>query len=468
MRKSFALCAALAAQASPAPAQEADGLRQLVRQQAAMLEQQQRRIAQLEARLEDVQQAVAAQGRAPGAAAPVAPAPAPAAVPAAATAKAASFDWSKGVPQITSGDGASSVRLRGRMLMDASSSSGSRSASRNLTGTEARSMRLGIEGQHGDLIGYQLEADFADNSVELQGAYLALTPTWHRIHYEISLGNRLTDRSLDGASSSDSIPLMERSVVASATAPRKGSYGMGGMVRALGDGWHASLQADGSPASERGDGNDDFTLTARGHWNPWKTQQSLIHLGAWAYAERFAGDVQSVSRSTRLAGHFNDLIAVRGLPLQEPGHGGAFGLEWLGVHRSAWLSSEYGQRRLTADAGGDRARLNAGTVSAGIYLTGEKPPYSQRTGTWSKPRVLHPVGAEGMGAVELAMRYERLAYDGPGGGQGSAITLGANWYLIDWVRLSLNWIHWQTDNRTGDPAGPDTGNTVTGRVQVSF
>ena len=58
--------------------------------------------------------------------------------------------------------------------------------------------------------------------------------------------------------------------------------------------------------------------------------------------------------------------------------------------------------------------------------------------------------------------------DAPRGGKGKSYTLGLNWYLNDWSRLMLNYIHWDTDNKVGSFQGPDTGNSIGMRAQVVF
>jgi phosphate-selective porin OprO and OprP len=496
MKRSMTLAAALLLPACAAVAQDkADrSLAELVRAQALALEAQSKKIGQLEQQLADLSQRVSVQEAPPAVAvavpatpvvdrldllrgipagnAALRPPPDPLTAPSPSETAGApdeTFDWKKGLPQITSDDERYAMRLRGRVLFDSSSTSGSKFDQRNISGTEARAMRIGVEGKAGDLIAYQFEADIADNQAEVRGAYLALTPEWRGTNYEISLGNRLTDRSLEGASSSDSLPFMERSATALGSAPSKGSFGLGAMVRVYGDGWHASTQVDGNDLADRGDRSDDVTVTARAHWNPWRSQDAIVHLGAWGYREYFAGATTSAPLSTRIGSRFNDLVRIQGRTMEDPDRGSAFGLEVAGTWHSAWAIAEHAQRRLHArDEAAEVVQIQGTSVSAGYYLTGEKPPYVARGGTWSKPRVLRPVLAGGGGAVEIAARHDRLTYDGPSGAEGNATTLGVNWYLIDWVRLTLNWIHWQTDNRTGQFIGPDQGNTVTGRVQVSF
>ena len=75
----------------------------------------------------------------------------------------------------------------------------------------------------------------------------------------------------------------------------------------------------------------------------------------------------------------------------------------------------------------------------------------------------------GVGAFELAARYDRYDFlDAARGGEGTAWTLGVNWYLNNWSRLMLNYVHWKTDNKVGNAQGPDSGNTMGVRAQVSF
>lgn len=498
MKHAFYICGGLATSVAPAMAQEAMPLEKLVRDQATALQAQQLRIDMLEKRLAELEAADAptagqpnlpitpvlsrAEKQAarrdrlrqlPAGNAALRPPPDPLTAPSPsqmAQAPDETFDWSKGLPKVTSSDGRFAMRLRGRLSFDTSTTFGSEFAERNITGTRARSMRIGLEGKAGDHIGYQFEADFAGNEVEVRGAYLSLTDKWGGRTYELSLGNRLTDRSLEGASSSDSVPFLDRSIAALATGPRKGSFGLGAMARVYGKTWHAAFQVDGNDVSSNGSVSDSVTYTGRVHWNPWRGPDAVIHLGAWAYRENFVKSLASAALSQRVGGRFNDLITVQAASLLQPDHGQAFGLEAAATWKSAWIIGEYGERDVWAreDAGGRHVDVAAGSISGGYFLTGEKPPYVARGGTWSKPRVLHSLVEGGPGAIEVAVRYDRLRYSGPLGGEGSAMTLGFNWYLIDWVRLAVNGIHWRTENRAGSYTGEDEGNTLIGRVQVSF
>ena len=87
-------------------------------------------------------------------------------------------------------------------------------------------------------------------------------------------------------------------------------------------------------------------------------------------------------------------------------------------------------------------------VSGGWVLTGE------RSAKAVVPR--HPLFMGGVGAVQLAARYEQLRFDSKGTGEPAfsnsraevilpnsdkVLTLGVNWYLNRWMKLQMNAIH---------------------------
>lgn len=375
--------------------------------------------------------------------------------------------WDKGSPEFISPDGDFSFRPKGRLLMDASTTSGSRFDQRNITGTEVRALRLGVEGTMGRRLGYTLEVDFADNNPLVRGAYLVWKDRWQGTDVEITLGNRLSERTIEGSSSSDATPFMERNATASAITPLKGFYGLGVLAKAYGPDWHIAAQVAGEDVNNPGDGRDSLTYMLRGHWNPVKTKTAAIHLGAWSFYEDFAPSVTSVSRNSYWAGHFNDNLQVALGALPGPRDGVGYGVELGGVRGPGWAFLEAGRRRINTAS--DHVDVEAIAISAGWVLTGEAPAYTARGGTFSKARLLEPVSKGGAGSWEIAARYQLLDNtDAPVGGKGEEVTLGVNWRLEEWVRVMLNLSHWEVEQRTGPFLGSDSGNSLAGRMQISF
>ncbi len=102
-------------------------------------------------------------------------------------------------------------------------------------------------------------------------------------------------------------------------------------------------------------------------------------------------------------------------------------------------------------------------------ITGETPSYSPRGGTLTKVAPKSPLSKGGLGALEIAVRYQLLDNtDAATGGKGQEASVGLNWRLEEWMRLMVNLSHWEVDHKVGRYAGNDTGESLAGRVLVSF
>ncbi|WP_409461366.1 OprO/OprP family phosphate-selective porin [Stenotrophomonas maltophilia] len=448
------------AQSAPAPLSPAE-LSALVQQQALQIQQ-------LEARLRAV------EGAQSGViAAAVAPSPALETRVAAlesSQSKAPKVSWSKGAPEFSSADGNVAFRPRGRLFVDASSTDGSSVVDRNISGTEIRSVRLGAEGRYG-ILGWAVEGDFADNAVAWKSVYATVDHHLFGLPADLTVGNRLNDRGIDGSSSTSNTPFPDRNVVGTLMLPQRGLFGVGLTERVYGKAWHASLSVAGNDLNNAGTDNDSLTWATRVHWNPVASKAATVHLGAWAFHEEIAAGASGVLRSSAIAGHFNDLVRIAPGTLTGAKRSNAYGLEAAGFFGPAWATGEWGTRKLRGVDAGGRYNLDhqAWAVSAGWFLAGAVPAYSGKAGTWGKVKVADPVTQGGAGAWELKARYEDVDYgELPTGGTGHAWTIGTNWYLNDYSRVMFEAIRWQTYNRSGSGQGRDEGTTVNTRLQVAF
>lgn len=443
---------------------------QLVRQQAA-------RIQALEARLAEIESSLAGTPvRAADAAGhPPMSAPDAAALVSrldrleAAQPAVPKVQWAKGAPEFSSADGKAKFHPRGRFFVDASSTGGSSTASRNLSGTEISSARLGAEGNYGRL-GYVLEADFAGDAVSWKSAYGAFEHRLFGIPAEFSIGLRLNDRGMDGASGVSNTPFQSRNVVGAIIIPQHGASDLGVMQRLQGEGWHAALHVSGDGPDEPGSGNGALAYTLRGHWNPVRTERTTIHLGGWGFREQIRGTARAV-RGAAIGGTFNDNLRIAPGRVADADRSEALGLELAAFSGPAWVQGEWGARRLHGGESGERGTFihRAHALGAGWFLGEARPAYSARSGTWGRVKVGTPVSEGGSGAWELKTRYESADYaDLPGGGRGSAWTVGTNWYLNNWSRLMLDTVRWRARQPAGRYAGDDRGYTVNMRFQVSF
>jgi len=488
-------CAALALiAATPALAQaptDAD-LGALVRAQAA-------EIAALKSRLDRLENnAAVAQASAPAPAAPLQPAPqavaqnteprrtvpfAPQLVPpgpadrSVAQAVAArdnpsgvTTEWGAGLPVFHSADGVYTFKPRGRILTDVSSSFGSKYDGRNITTTGMRALRLGLEGGVGTHFFYQFESDFSENEVDVVTAFVG----WRNkikpgLDYDVRAGHLFNDRGFEGSTGSDSTPFLERTTVATAIIPQRGFYGIGVMPRIFWKTGHASVTITGDRIDGTQTVGDSRTVLGRAHWNPIKSDTGVLHIGAWGFDESLSSVAGTLTRNTVIGGRFNGALRVSTGPLIGGTGTTGYGVELGGYRGPLWVMGEAGRRNARLDGGRPDFVSKAWSVSGGLFLTGDLPPYNPRLGSFGQPKVLKPTFDGGVGAIELTARYESLDYtDLLTGGEGWAATVGVNWYLNSFTRFQVNAIQWNTDNRAGDYVGNDSGQTLSARVGVTF
>ncbi|WP_066771145.1 OprO/OprP family phosphate-selective porin [Sphingobium sp. CCH11-B1] len=381
-------------------------------------------------------------------------------------------DWSRGAPVLSSRDGRFSFKPRGRILADFQTTSGSNFDARNISVSGLRQFRFGAVGTLGQHIFYQFEVDYRRNQTEVTNTFVGYRQRIGKVDADIRAGSLLTDRGMEVATAATADPFINLNVNSTALAPGGRIFLMGVSARAGAKNWHASLAIHGDPVDADYARSDSRIFMGRAHWNPILTDTGLIHLGGWAYDERVSRATAASTTNTINSGFLNTNIRVESPALTRVRGSQAFGLEAGGTYRSAYLFAEYGERAISFLPGApiDHAHFKALSINSGFWLTGEKPTYASRSGTYVAPNIRSPLmGDGGMGGVELVGRYETLDYRStPGGGSGSAITLGTNWYFTNYFRLMFNYIRWRTNNRTGSFQSPDTGDTLAARAEIAF
>lgn len=379
-------------------------------------------------------------------------------------------EWGAGLPVFHSADGVFTFKPRGRILTDVSTTFGSRYADRNLTTTGMRALRLGLEGGVGPHFFYQFESDFSENEVDIVTAFVG----WRNqirpgLDYDVRAGHLFNDRGFEGSTGSDSTPFLERTVVATAIIPQRAFYGLGIMPRLFWKTGHASLTVTGDRIDGDQTRSDNRTVLGRAHWNPVKTDRNVLHLGLWGFDEALRPGTGTLTRNTVIGGRFNGNLRLSTGPVTGGTGTTGYGAELGGYVGPTWLMVEAGQRHARLDDGREDFETRAWSVSGGWFITGDLPPYNPRLGSFGQPRVLRPIFDGGPGAIELTARYENLSFrDIATGGNGWAATIGANWYLNSFTRFQVNAIHWHTDNLSGRFIGPDDGQTLSGRIAVTF
>ncbi|SFK25949.1 phosphate-selective porin OprO and OprP [Sphingomonas sp. NFR04] len=379
-------------------------------------------------------------------------------------------EWRGGLPIFRSADGKYLFKMRGRIINHVSSTFGSNYDARNITTTGARALRIGIEGAVGPHFFYQFENDFADNTSDVGTMFVGWRNDVGKVSYDVRFGNMFNDRSFEGSSGSDAPPFLERNVVATSIIPQRGFYGIALMPRLFWKTGHASVTISGDSVDASQAINDSRTVLARAHWNPFKTDRSIVHVGLWGFDEALSSrGPGTLTRNTVIGGRFNGNLRVQTGTLVGGTGTTGYGAELGGYAGPFWVMGEAGKRVARLNAGRPDFESKAWSLSTGFFVTGDLPPYNPRLGTFAQPRVLRPVFDGGPGAIEVLARYESIDYSGiPNATKGNAATIGTNWYLDSIIRLQLNLIHWNTSNRAGSYTGKDKGETISAGFGVTF
>lgn len=119
-------------------------------------------------------------------------------------------------------------------------------------------------------------------------------------------------------------------------------------------------------------------------------------------------------------------------------------------------------------SGGGTANFPGAYAQVRYMLTGEKIPYSKRSGVFGRIVPNRPVSrSEGIGAWEILGRVSHIDLNDTGisGRRLTDFTVGCNWYLNKRTKMQFNWIH---SNLNDTMLGDSTTNAFAARVQLDF
>lgn len=389
----------------------------------------------LRAQLAALEARVNAQTVAPAPTAPVTtPSPAPVASPAATT-----TEW-RGAPEMRTASGWS-FKPRGRMQLDA----GTVSAPAAITDTglgfsnEFRRVYLGVDGTMPGGIGYRVEADFADNTVQLTDVYL----TYGRGPVAVTIGQQKPFQSMEDMTSDLFTSFTERAAFNSA-------FGFERRVGISATYSHGALIAQGGLFS------DDVSALTNAANNSWSADGRLafapmvgttqLHLGASAHSRTFNDAAASTRYRARPFIHSTDTRFVDTGAILASGETG-YGLEAAAVHGRFHAVGEASWMTVRRPGLVDPTFFG-GYAEAGLFLTNDHRVL--RKGAFDRVRPSRNLTNGGMGAVELNLRYDWLNLNDSAaaitGGQQATYGASLTWIPTDYVRFILNYGHVVVDD----------------------
>lgn len=352
-------------------------------------------------------------------------------------------------PSIKSPDGRFEMNLRGRLFVDTAWVNDANDFE-NTQATEFRTARLGIEGKAWSDVKYKFEIDFSGNEVTVKDAYIQ----W-KGPAKFTIGQFKTANSLEEQTSSRYMTFMER---ASFTDAFGLSRQIGFSVGTGGDNYTLNT---GVFRGSNGTDNEDegYTVALRATYGP-KIGDAQFHLGA-SYRYRAQGDDQSNLRyRQRPHAHLasNRYVATSKIADSD----NFYGLEIATVMGAFSLQGEWAILNANLQnptLGQNNPSFSGGYVSASYMLTGEQRKYDPKKGSFQRIKVNNPVFEGGLGALQLAARYDLidLSDEGIFGGEQKTFIIGANWWLNRHTRLMINYSNAKVSNATDVPFSDANG-----------
>jgi phosphate-selective porin OprO/OprP len=419
---------------------------------------------------------------------------APAAKPAAAPAPATQIKW-EGSPRFTDASGAT-FKLRGRVLIDGVNVNVDRDTGASYKSRQyrARQVFLGAEGQFG-AFAYRIEGGAANGGA--WGWDDAVIEYKTKSGVLLTVGNQKVG-GLENLTSIKNISFMERGPYGDLT---DNGFVLAAQATKVGKNWslRGALQGDSINKADISSGGyvankakERSGFMARGTYAPIMTADDAVHLGA-SVRYRDTGGENGFTYSAAANTAYKPQTSTGGVLLSTGAVGKSdttIAAEAAWKHKTVSVQGELAQIKVnrvattqSAANGGKDFNIVTGYASASWFPTGETRPYNA-AGQFGKVKILKPIDKGGMGAFELAGRYDyadltkmspnavtALASQ-PGlatAGTYKGLTAGVNWYPQSNVRFMANVTKAKVNNRRIGAIENDADVTVVqARMQIEF
>jgi phosphate-selective porin OprO/OprP len=389
------------------------------------------------------------------------------------SAKNAQFGWA---PTISDPTGSFTFKPRGVIEADAGVFSEHEGGYDYSDGTQLRRARLGFEGTAFKWFNYRAEVDFAGNAVNITDFYLQYTKIPKTV---LTIGQHKAPFGLESNNSDNYNVFLERGMFTNA-------FGNAGAERRIGisaayapkDNLNVAAGVFGDNESiSRGSGSapgESWGVNARATWEPVFETGKIIHFGISAYYRSHlkSGDTPDAVRLTDRPN-----IRIDGGNIADSGvitNAGSLrygGIEGAGVFGPLTVAGEAGRLWLDRFAA-NNAHFSGYYGYAAYMLTGETRPF--KGGNFDRIRPFKELGKDGLGAFEIALRYDHLdLLDTPilarAGNEASSVTGAVNWYFNPYAKLMFNWVRFWGHNTPLDPIGSETkGDAFATRLHLDF
>ena len=348
----------------------------------------------------------------------------------------------------------------------------------SIDATEIRRARLKASGNINSATKYKLELNHTTGGdIDVEDAYVqwSLPGTFvGDSKWKLKVGHFKTQNSFEEDASSNTNHIIERAAFTDAFELNRRA---GVELATSGDNYVFKVGAFTNNANADAGLDEGRAFSARGVYNPIKTDKNIVHLGAsWRY--RDVGDLEDDGEDALLRFRQRPFTHVTGDRIvqsdrfAESDH--FYGLEFAAIHnKKFWGYAEYA----VLDANGgladdgtefDDASFDAFSAEIG-YIFGGQQGY--KGGKLSRTKVDKAVGEGGWGALSIAARYDTLDLsEAPAditgtlnAGEVDTFAVGVNWWTSNYSRIALSYFDIDAENGRNQSA-----RGIVTRLQLDF
>lgn len=342
----------------------------------------------------------------------------------------------KGAPEISGADGWS-FKPRGRIQYDvgtvnAPDSIPDSGATNGIGfGSEARRIRVGVDGTVPGGFGYKIEADITNGATELTDVLF----TYKTGKWAVNVGQHNSFQSLEELTSNTDGSFNERASWTDAFEFQRriglsAEYTAGPVL--LQGGVFTDNITDLSE-----DGNDAIAAAGRAVFAPKLNNAQLHFGGSFDYTD--LGDTVTARRYRQRPGsHISDVRFVDTGNISGATAETNYGLEAAAISGRFHAAAESHWLKLSRANLTDPTFFGA-SVEAGVYLTDDTREY--KAGIFKGIKVKNPLNKGGLGALQFNLRYDHLDLNADTviGGIQNSYQASLIWTPIDQVRFLVNY-----------------------------
>lgn len=324
---------------------------------------------------------------------------------------------------------------------------------------EIRRFRVKGSGKLSDKIKYKVETtiDPEDNELSFEDAYVEVKTGVG--NWAVIVGQDNTTVSMAEQTSSLFSSVYERAAFTDAFGF---SRRLGVIAKTSGDNYSFSagvfssnLEGDGGGSTGNGK-----AASARATYNPIKSDDMIVHLGAyWRYRDKGDDDNSDLRYRQRPFTHVAPSRIINTGRFAKSDN--TFGIEAAATTGKLWAAGEASFLKANgADANPD-ANFGGYYGEVGVFFGGKKVYKGNK---FNRPKVDKPFGQGGYGAVSLVARYDSLdLQDAVYTGKLDTVVLGADWWPTGKTRFGVNYFNADAENGSADK-----GEGFVARAQFDF